>query len=44
MKVEIYRKDSDGNWMFATLGEDDELVLDSVGLKLTMNDIYEDVF
>ena len=44
MKVEIYRKDSDGNWMFAALGEDDELVLNSVGLKLTMNNIYEDVF
>ena len=44
MKVEIYRKDSDGNWMCATLGEDDELMLDSVELKLTMNDIYEDVF
>lgn len=44
MKVEIYRKDSNNNWIFVTLGEDDELVLDSVGLKLTMNDIYEDVF
>ena len=44
MKVEIYFKDGNNNWMFATLGEDDDLVLDSVGLKLTMSDIYEDVF
>ena len=44
MKVEIYRKDSNGNWMLATLGEYDELVLDSVGLTITMGDVYEDVF
>ncbi len=43
MRVEVYRKDSNGNWLFATLGRDDDLVLDSVGLTLTMNDIYEDV-
>lgn len=43
MRVEVYRKGSNGNWLFATLGRDDDLVLDSVGLTLTMNDIYEDV-
>jgi Uma2 family endonuclease len=44
MKVEIYRKDNKGNWTVETLGQDDNLQLDSVGLTLTMTDIYEDVF
>ena len=44
MKVEIYRKDSNNNWIFTILEEDDRLVLDSVDLTLTMRDIYEDVF
>ena len=44
IKVEIYRKDNNGNWRVETLGKDDKLALDSVGLTLTMADIYEDVF
>jgi Uma2 family endonuclease len=43
MKVEVYRKDSQGNWLLEILGKENELSLDSVGLSLTMADIYEDV-
>jgi Uma2 family endonuclease len=43
MKVEIYRKDDLGNWTVETLGKDNNCQLDSVGLTLTMADIYEDV-
>ena len=44
IKVEIYRRDKNNNWTVETLGKDDDLTLDSVGLTLTMADIYEDVF
>lgn len=44
IKIEIYRKDSKGNWGIETLEKDDDLSLDSVGLTLLMSDIYEDVF
>lgn len=44
IRVEIYRKDSNGNWTIETLGKDDNLQLNSVGLTLTMTEIYEDVF
>jgi Uma2 family endonuclease len=44
IKVEIYRRDNNGNWTVETLGKNDNLALDSVGLTLTMADIYEDVF
>ncbi|MBH8562772.1 Uma2 family endonuclease [Nostoc sp. CENA67] len=43
IKVEVYRKDDQGNWSLTILGKDDDLRLDSIGLKLTMADIYEDV-
>jgi hypothetical protein len=43
MKVEVYRRDSNDNWTVETLGKNDDLTLDSVGLTLTMADIYEDV-
>ncbi|BAY22963.1 hypothetical protein NIES2100_27270 [Calothrix sp. NIES-2100] len=43
IKVEVYRKDAQGNWSLTILGKDDELRLDSIGLTLTMADIYEDV-
>jgi Uma2 family endonuclease len=43
IKVEVYRKDNQGNWTVETLGKNDDLTLDSVGLTLTMADIYEDV-
>lgn len=44
IRVEIYRQDEQGNWTVETLGKDGNLQLDSVGLTLTMADIYEDVF
>ncbi len=43
IKVEVYRRDNN-NWTIETLGKDDSLNLDSVGLTLTMADIYEDIF
>ncbi|NJL52814.1 MAG: Uma2 family endonuclease [Hydrococcus sp. SU_1_0] len=44
IKVEIYRKDNSGNWAVKTLGKDDNLQLNSIGLTMTMADVYEDVF
>ena len=44
IKVEVYRRDDNGNWTVETFGKDDDLPLNSVGLTLTMADIYEDVF
>ncbi|MGB7521827.1 MAG: Uma2 family endonuclease, partial [Spirulinaceae cyanobacterium] len=44
IKVEVYRQDSEGNWSLTVLGKDDSLQLNSLGLTLTMADIYEDVF
>ncbi|WP_071191407.1 Uma2 family endonuclease [Trichormus sp. NMC-1] len=43
IKVEVYRREISGNWSMVVLGKDDKLRLDSVGLNLTMEDIYEDV-
>ncbi|MDZ7956921.1 MAG: Uma2 family endonuclease [Aulosira sp. DedQUE10] len=43
IKVEVYRQDAQGNWSLTILGKDDELRLDSIGLTLTMTEIYEDV-
>lgn len=43
IKVEVYRKDTQGNWSVQTLGKSNNLELNSVGLTLTMADIYEDV-
>ncbi len=44
IKVEIYRKNEQGDWTVETLAKDNNLQLDSVGLTLMMTDIYEDVF
>jgi Uma2 family endonuclease len=43
IKVEVYRQDTQGNWSLTILGKDDDLRLDSIGLTLTMTEIYEDV-
>jgi Uma2 family endonuclease len=43
IKVEVYRQDAQGNWSLTILGKDDDLRLDSIGLTLTMTEIYEDV-
>jgi Uma2 family endonuclease len=44
IKVEVYRQDAQGNWSLTILGKDDELQLNSVGLNITMSEVYEDVF
>ncbi len=42
-EVEVYRQDTQGNWTVETLDGDDTLAFESVGLTLTMAEIYEDV-
>jgi Uma2 family endonuclease len=45
IKVEIYRKDTQGNWSVQTFkNSDDRVCLESVNLTMTMAEIYEDVF
>ncbi|MGL5876053.1 MAG: Uma2 family endonuclease [Xenococcaceae cyanobacterium] len=44
ISIEVYRKNNEGNWTVETLDRNDNLQLSSVGLTLTMADIYEDVF
>lgn len=44
IQVEVYRQDTPGNWTVQILEADTELTLESVGLTLTMAQIYEDVF
>lgn len=43
MQVEVYRQDTPGNWTVQILGKDNDLTLESVGLTMTMAQIYEDV-
>src|SRR5688500_4621394 len=43
IKVEIYRRHQGGRWWEQTLEGESELELESVGLKIVLNDIYEDV-
>jgi Uma2 family endonuclease len=43
IKVQIYRKDAQGNWSLEILDKGNNLELKSVELTLTMADIYEDV-
>ena len=43
IKVEIYRRDNQGNWLMQTLGKEDDLYLNSIDLTLTTAEIYEDV-
>ena len=43
IEVELYRKDTDDNWVKYILGKNDSVTLDSVKLELTMAEIYEDV-
>ncbi|WRH65206.1 MAG: Uma2 family endonuclease [Planktothrix sp. GU0601_MAG3] len=44
IQVEVYRQDDQGNWTVQILGQQDDLILESVGLTLTMAQVYEDVF
>ena len=43
IKVEVYRRDQGGRWWEQTLEREGELELESVGLKIELNDVYEDV-
>ncbi len=43
MKLEVYRPDKTGNWSREILSKEDSLELKSVGLTLTMADIYDEV-
>ncbi len=43
IRVEVYRRNNQSNWSVETLGKNDKLQLNSVGLTLTMAEIYEDV-
>ena len=42
-RLEVYRRDDSNIWQMETLGQQDSLQLSSVGLTLTMAEIYEDV-
>ncbi|MCT7994924.1 Uma2 family endonuclease [Laspinema olomoucense] len=44
MQVEVYRRKASGNWEIERLGPDDSLQLNSVGLTLTLTEIYDEVF
>ena len=43
VKVEVYRRDSDGGWLVQCLGVGDSLHLQSIDLAIALSDIYEDV-
>lgn len=43
MKVEVYRRNAKGDWSLEILELDDSLELNSVGLTLTMAEIYDEV-
>jgi Uma2 family endonuclease len=43
MKVEVYRRNAAGNWSLEILEAEDSLALNSVGLTLTMTDLYDEV-
>jgi Uma2 family endonuclease len=42
--IEVYRKDTLGQWQRETLQKKDHLYLKSLGLTLTLGEIYEDIF
>jgi Uma2 family endonuclease len=42
--IEVYRKDPLGHWRPKTLSKKDNLHLESLGLTLTLSEIYEDIF
>ncbi len=44
MQVEVYRLKGSGNWEVEGLGPNDSLELNSVGLTLTLAEIYDEVF
>jgi len=42
-KVEIYRRDEDDEWQLTAVSSDTVFLLESVGLSITLDEIYEDV-
>lgn len=44
MEVEVYRRKGSGNWALERLGANDSLELNSVGLTLTLAEVYDEVF
>lgn len=44
MEVEVYRRKGSGNWELERLGANDSLQLNSVGLTLTVAEVYDEVF
>ncbi|MGL5195157.1 MAG: Uma2 family endonuclease [Chroococcales cyanobacterium] len=44
MQVEVYRRKTSGNWEVEQLGPSDSLELNSVGLTLTLAEIYDEVY
>ena len=43
IKIEVYRREQSGRWWEHTLEREGELQLESVGLKIDVNEVYEDV-
>ncbi|MFN8749405.1 MAG: Uma2 family endonuclease, partial [Pseudanabaena sp.] len=43
VKVEVYRRDSDGGWLVQCLGVGDSLHLQSLDLAIALSDVYEDL-
>lgn len=43
IKVEMYRRDKNGNWWLETLGPEHTIELESVNLEIPVKDLYEDV-
>ncbi len=43
IKIEVYRREQGGRWWEHTLEREGELQLESVGLKINVNKVYEDV-
>lgn len=42
-KIELYRRDAQGEWQLAVISPDQPLQLESVAVSLTLDEIYEDV-
>ena len=43
IKVDVYRRDDEGRWWVETLGEKDELRMESVDLSIPVSELYEDI-
>jgi Uma2 family endonuclease len=43
ISIDYYRRNTDNNWLLSSYQKDQELELISIGLKIAVNQIYEDV-